>query len=49
MLSIRWISELSDKIKQEFFQAKAVLKLMYGWTNLSFTSRKKQDRNYTKT
>ena len=36
-LLIIWKSDLSDKIKQDFFQAVAVLMLLYGCTTLMLT------------
>ena len=41
-------SALSDEIKREFFQAVAVLELLYGYTTWTLTKRlkKKFDGNY---
>ena len=47
-LSTIWKSDITDKIKLNFFQAVAVLVLMYGWTTWKEVE-KKLDRNYTRT
>ena len=49
-LSIIWKSDLSDKIKRDFFQAAVVSILLYRcttWTQTKYIE-KKLDRNYTK-
>ena len=50
MLSIIWKSELTDKIKCNFFQAAAVSILLYGCTTWTLTKRleNKLDVNYTR-
>ena len=47
-LSIIWKSDLTDKMKRSFFQAAAVLILLYGYTNWTLTKllEKKLDFNY---
>ena len=45
-LLIIWKSDISDKIKQNFFQPEAVLVLQYGCT--TWTLVKKLDGNYLK-
>ena len=49
-LSIIWKSDLTDKMKRSFFQAAAVLILLYGCTTWTLTKRleKKLDGNYTR-
>ena len=49
-LSIRWKSDLTDKMKRSFFQAIVVSILLYGCTTLTLTKRleKKLDGNYTR-
>ena len=49
-LSIIWIPEPSEKIKQDFFQAVAVYILLYGWTTWMLTKhiRKDLDGSYIK-
>ena len=49
-LSIRWKSDLTDKMKRSFFQAALVSMLLYGCTTWTQTKRleKKLDSNYTK-
>ena len=49
-LLIIWKSDLSNKIKQDFFQAVAVSILLYGCTTWSLTKcmEKKLDGNYTR-
>ena len=46
-LSIIWISDLSDKIKQDFFQTVAASILQYGFTKWTQSKRieKMEDRN----
>ena len=48
-LSIRWKSDLTDKMKRSFFQA-AVVSILYGCTTWTLTKRleKKLDGNYTR-
>ena len=48
-LSIIWISDLSDKIKQDFFEAVVVSVLLYECTTWMLTKRmeKKLDGNYS--
>ena len=46
MLSIIRKSDLSDKIKRDFFQTMAVSILLYGWTTWTLTKR--IDGNYTR-
>ena len=48
-LTITWKSDLSDKIKQDIFQAAVVLILLYGYTSWTLTKRieKKPDGNCT--
>ena len=50
MLSIIWKSNLTDKMKCNFFQAAVVSILLYGCTTWTLTKRleKKLDGNYTK-
>ena len=49
-LSVRWKSDLSDKIKRSFFQAAVVSILLYGCTTWTLTKRmeKKLDNKYTR-
>ena len=49
-LSIRWKSDLTDKMKRSFFQAVVVSILLYGCTTWTLTKRleKKLDDNYTR-
>ena len=49
-LSIIWKSELTDKMKRNFFQVAVVSILLYGCTTWTLTKRseKKQDGNYTR-
>ena len=49
-LSVIWKSDLTDKIKRNFFQAAVVLILLYGCTTWTLTKRmeKKLDGNYTR-
>ena len=49
-LSIIWKSDLTDKMKRNFFQAAVVSILLYGCTTWTLTKRleKKLDRNYTR-
>ena len=49
-LSIIWKSDLTGKMKRSFFQAAAVLILLYGCTTWTLTKRleKKLDGNYTR-
>ena len=49
-LSVIWKSDITDKIKRNFFQASAVSILLYGCTTWTLTKRmeKKFDGNYTK-
>ena len=49
-LSIIWKSDMTDKMKYSFFQAAAVLILLYGCTTWTLTKRlkKKLDGNYTR-
>ena len=49
-LSIKWKSDLTDKMKRSFFQAVVVLILLYGCTTWTRTKRlkKKLDSNYTR-
>ena len=49
-LSIIWKSDLTDKIKHNFFQAAVVLILLHGCTTWTLTKRleKKLDGNYTR-
>ena len=49
-LSIRWKSDLTDKMKRSFFQAAVVSILLYGCTTWTLTKRlkKKLDGNYTR-
>ena len=49
-LSIKWKSDLTDKMKRSFFQAAVVSILLYGCTTWTLTKRlkKKQDANYTR-
>ena len=49
-LSLRWESDLTDKTKQDFFQAVAVPVLLYGCTALTQTKRmeNKLDGKYTR-
>ena len=49
-LSVIWKSDLTDKIKRNFFQVAVVLILLYGCTTLTLTKRmeKKVDSNYTR-
>ena len=49
-LSIKWKSDLTDKMKRSFFQAAVVSILLYGCTTLTLTKRleKKLDGNYTR-
>ena len=43
-------SDLTDKIKQEFFQAVVVIVSLYGWTTWTLTKclKTKLDKNYTR-
>ena len=48
-LSIIWKSELTDKMKRNFFQATVVSILLYGCTTWTLTKRlEKLDGNYTR-
>ena len=49
-LSVIWKSDLTDKIKRNFFQAAVVSMLLYGCTTWMLTKRmkKKLDSNYTR-
>ena len=49
-LSVRWKSDLTDKMKHSFFQAAVVWILLYGCTTWTLTRRmeKKLDGNYTR-
>ena len=49
-LSIKWKSDLTDKMKRSFFQAAVVSILLYGCTTCMLTKRleKKLDGNYTR-
>ena len=49
-LSIKWKSNLTDKMKRSFFQAAVVSILLYGCTTWTLTKRleKKLDGNYTR-
>ena len=49
-LSIKWKSNLTDKMKRSFFQAVVVSILLYGCTTWTLTKRleKKLDGNYTR-
>ena len=49
-LSIKWKSDLTDKMKCSFFQAAVVSILLYGCTTWTLTKRlkKKLDGNYTR-
>ena len=49
-LSVIWKSDLTDKIKQSFFQAVVISILLYGCTTWTLTKRmeKKLDSNYTR-
>ena len=49
-LSIKWKSDLTDKMKHSFFQAAVVSILLYGCTTWTLTKRleKKLDGNYTR-
>ena len=49
-LSIRWKSDLTDKMKCSFFQAAVISILLYGCTTWMLTKRleKKLDSNYTR-
>ena len=49
-LSVKWKSDLTDKIKRSFLQEEAVLILLYGCTTWTLTKRmeKKLDGNYTR-
>ena len=49
-LSVRWKSDLTEKIKRTFFQAAVVSILLYGCTTCTLTKRmeKKLDSNYTR-
>ena len=49
-LSIKWKSNLTDKMKRSFFQAAVVSILLYGCTTWTLTKRleKKLDDNYTR-
>ena len=49
-LSVRWKSDLTDKMKRTFFQAAVVSILLYGCTTWMLTKRlkKKLDGNYTR-
>ena len=50
-LSVKWKSDLTNKIKRTFFQAAVVSILLYGFTTWTLTKRmeKKLDVNYTRT
>ena len=49
-LSIKWKSDLTDKMKRSFFQAAVVSILLYGCTTWTLTKwlKKKLDGNYTR-
>ena len=49
-LSIKWKSDLTDKMKRSFFQAAVTSILLYGCTTWTVTKRleKKLDGNYTR-
>ena len=49
-LSIKWKSDMTDKMKRSFFQAAVVSILLYGCTTWTLTKRlkKKLDGNYTR-
>ena len=49
-ISVKWKSDLTDKIKYSFFQAAVVSLLLYGCTTWTLTKRmeKKLDGNYTR-
>ena len=49
-LSIIWKSDLTDKMKRNFFQAAVISILLYGCTTWTLTKRleKKLDSNYTR-
>ena len=49
-LSVKWKSDLTDKMKRSFFQAAVVSILLYGCTTRTLTKRfeKKLDGNYTR-
>ena len=49
-LSVRWKSDLTHKIKTQFFQATVALILLYGYTTWTLTKRmeRKLDGNYTR-
>ena len=49
-LSIKWKSDLTDKMKRSFFRAAVVSTLLYGCTTWTLTKRleKKLDGNYTR-
>ena len=49
-LSVIWKSDLTDKMKRNFFQVSGVSILLYGCTTLTLTKRmeKKLDGNYTR-
>ncbi len=49
-LSVIWKSDLTDKMKRNFFQAAVVSILLYGCTTWTLTKRleKKLDGNYTR-
>ena len=48
-LSIKWKSDLADKMKRSFFQAAVVSILLYGCTTWTLTKRlEKLDSNYTR-
>ena len=49
-VSVIWKSDLTDKIKRNFFQAVVVSILLYGCTTWTITQRmeKKLDGNYTR-
>ena len=49
-LSVKWKSDLTDKMKCSFFQAAIVSMLLYGCTTWTLTKRleKKIDGNYTR-
>ena len=49
-LSVKWKSDLTDKMKRSFFQAAVVSILLYGCTTWTLTKRleKKLDDNYTR-
>ena len=48
--SVKWKSDLTDKMKRSFFQAVVISILLYGWTTWTLTKllEKKLDGNYTR-